>query len=90
VAERALDAFNQCNLEAHHDVFTQDSGWSPTFPDTVDGDGYLGREGIEKDFGEVNDVRPVQTVTGERRPFALSSYIASSAWRTSSCTVRPC
>jgi len=55
VAERAIDAFNQHNLHAYDDVFTQDLEWLPAFPGTVEGDGCLCREGIEKYVGEIND-----------------------------------
>jgi ketosteroid isomerase-like protein len=55
IAERAMDAFNRRDLNAYNDLFTQDFEWFPALPSTVEGDGYLGSEGIEKYFGEIND-----------------------------------
>src|SRR5271165_2921451 len=55
IAERAMDAFNRRDLDAYDDLFTQDFEWFPALPSTVEGDGYLGREGIAKYFGEISD-----------------------------------
>jgi ketosteroid isomerase-like protein len=53
--ERAMDGFNRRDLDAYDDLFTQDFEWLPALPSTVEGDGYVGREGVEKYFGEIND-----------------------------------
>jgi ketosteroid isomerase-like protein len=55
IAKRAIDAFNRRDLDAYDDLFTRDFEWFPAFPRTVEGDGYLGREGIERYLAEITD-----------------------------------
>src|ERR1700686_2677674 len=55
IAKRAIDAFNGRDLDAYDDLFTRDFAWFPAFPRTVEGDGYLGREGIERYLAEISD-----------------------------------
>jgi ketosteroid isomerase-like protein len=55
IAKRSINALNRRNLDAYDDLFTQDFEWFPALPSTVEGGGYLGRDGIEKYLGEIND-----------------------------------
>jgi ketosteroid isomerase-like protein len=55
IAKRVIDAFNRRNLDAYDDLFTPDFEWFPAFPGTVEGDGYLGREGTERYLEEISD-----------------------------------
>ena len=55
IAKQAMDAFMRRDLDAYDDLFTQDFEWFPALPSTVEGGGYLGRGGIDKYFGEIND-----------------------------------
>jgi ketosteroid isomerase-like protein len=55
IVKRWIDAFNRRNLDDYHDLFTPDLEWFPAFPGTVEGEGHLGREGIERYFGEISD-----------------------------------
>src|SRR5439155_22573127 len=56
IAKQAMDAFMRRDLDAYDDLFTQDFEWFPARPSAVEGGGYLGRGGIEKYFGEINDI----------------------------------
>lgn len=55
IAKRSIDAFNRRDIDAYDDLYTPDFEWLPAFPGTVEGDGYVGREGIERYFGEITD-----------------------------------
>jgi ketosteroid isomerase-like protein len=55
IAKRSIDGFNRRNLDAYDDLFTPDFEWFPAFPGTVEGEGYLGREGTERYFREISD-----------------------------------
>jgi hypothetical protein len=55
IAKRAIDAFNGRDLDAYDDLFTRDFEWSPALRRTIEGDGYLGREGIERYLAEISD-----------------------------------
>jgi ketosteroid isomerase-like protein len=55
MAKRSMDALNGRTVDAYDDLFTQDFEWFPALPSTVEGEGYLGREGIETYLGEIND-----------------------------------
>jgi ketosteroid isomerase-like protein len=55
IVKRGIDAFNRRDLNAYDDLFTPDFEWLPAFPGTVEGDGYMGRAGIESYFGEISD-----------------------------------
>jgi ketosteroid isomerase-like protein len=68
LAERSMDGFNRRDLDAYDEVFTKDFEWFPAFPGTVEGGTYIGREGIEKYFGEIDDTwEEFRIVAGEYR-----------------------
>jgi hypothetical protein len=48
IAKRSIDALNRRNLDVYDDLVTREFEWFPALPSTVEGDGYLGREGIER------------------------------------------
>jgi ketosteroid isomerase-like protein len=53
IVKRVIDAVNRRDLDAYDDLVTPDFEWF--VPRTVEGDGYLGREGTESYFGEISD-----------------------------------
>jgi ketosteroid isomerase-like protein len=50
---RGIDAFNRRDVDLLADLTTPDFAWFPALPGTVEKDGYRGREGVERYFGEI-------------------------------------
>jgi ketosteroid isomerase-like protein len=55
IAKRAIGAFNRSDVELIAELTTPDFEWFPALPGNVEGDGYRGREGIEKYLREIRD-----------------------------------
>src|SRR5437879_6931399 len=55
IDKRSVDAFNRRDLDAMLELVTPDFEWFAAFPRTVEGDGYLGRDGTERYFGDISD-----------------------------------
>ena len=54
VAARAIGAFNESDISAFAALTAPDFEWSPSMV-AIDGETFLGREGIEAYFGKLND-----------------------------------
>ena len=52
VATRAIDAFNESDVDAFAAVTTPDFAWSPSMV-AIEGETFRGREGIERYFGSL-------------------------------------
>jgi ketosteroid isomerase-like protein len=65
IAERGMDAFNRRDVDVLADLTTQDFEWFPALPGTVEGGGYLGREGIETYFDEIRSTWEGLRVLGD-------------------------
>jgi ketosteroid isomerase-like protein len=55
IAKRGIDAFNRRDVDSIVELATADFEWFPALPETVEGSGYRGREGIETYLIEVHD-----------------------------------
>jgi ketosteroid isomerase-like protein len=65
IIKRGIDAFNRRDVDVLADLTTQDFEWFPALPGVVEGDGYLGREGIETYFDEIRSTWEGLRVLGD-------------------------
>ncbi len=54
VARQAIDAFNETDVDAFAALTTPDFEWSPSMV-AIEGETYLGREGIDRYFGSLGN-----------------------------------
>jgi ketosteroid isomerase-like protein len=55
IVKQVMDAFNRADADFLVELATADFEWFPGLPGTVEGSGYLGREGIEAYLVEIRD-----------------------------------
>ena len=68
IVKRGIDAFNHRNVDLLATLVTPDFAWFPALPGVVEGDGYRGREGIERYFEEIaNTWEELRVIGGEFR-----------------------
>jgi len=65
---RGIDGFNGRDVDLLAELTTPDFAWFPALPGTVEADGYRGREGIERYFGEIEGTwEQLRVLIGELR-----------------------
>jgi ketosteroid isomerase-like protein len=70
IVKRAIDAFNQRDIDGLADLMTSDFEFIPALVSVVEGDSYRGREGIERYFAEISDAwEEIRIVAEEMRDF---------------------
>lgn len=68
IVARGIDAFNRRDVQALAKVTAPDFEWFPALPGAVEGDGYVGLQGIETYLGEIrNTWEALQVLVDEYR-----------------------